>query len=147
MNCRDARNSMIVCSTGEMKKPEHDQFLQHLASCSECAKLYQQLDSTLILADKRELVQPNPFLYTRIREKLDKIEQGVSKNAGLPSYQRILRPILLTLGLLIGLYGGNRLGNFYDAKHQEQLTTALTTEFFINDMEMEKLEVQLLNDQ
>jgi anti-sigma factor RsiW len=147
MNCKDARNKMIFYAEGELKNPERDQLVQHLTTCSQCALLYQQLDNTLNLADKRETLEPNPFLYTRIREKLDAIEQGFKETAGVPAYQKILRPLALTLVLFLGLYAGNRLGNFYDTKQQEQLTTSLTTEFFINDMEQEKLEVLLLNDE
>lgn len=144
MNCSTVRKKMIYYADGETSSHESEKIRQHLANCMACDHLYRQLQSTLEVADHRKQLESNPYLYTRIKAQLESAQkENIVLNT--PVYKKILRPVLMTLILIIGLYGGNRLGNFYDAS-QAQVTTTQSTEYYLDDLQQERLEVILLND-
>jgi len=144
MNCSVVRKKLIFYIEGELESQEREQVSQHLADCEQCYHLYEKLQSTMKIAEKRKPIEPNPFLYTRIKERLDAMEK-TKQRTEIPVYQKILRPIILSLVLLLGLYGGNRLGNFYESSQIQTYSTP-STEYYLNDMQQERLEVLLLND-
>jgi predicted anti-sigma-YlaC factor YlaD len=145
MNCSRVRKKLIFYAEGKLEGRESEQVSLHLADCKQCNHLYEELQSTLEIAEKRIPLEPNPFLYTRIKEKLEATGQTGEKTAHAPVYRKVLIQVVMSVMLMIGIYAGNRLGNFYENSQQQTLATS-STEYYINDMQQEKLEVLLLND-
>lgn len=145
MNCSVVRKKLIFYAEGKLEGREREEVGLHLADCKQCIYLYEELQSTLEIAEKRIPLEPNPFLYTRIKEKLDDTVQIDEKKVHKPVYQKVFLQITMSAILFLGIYAGNKLGNFYEASQQQTLST-VSTEYYINDIQQEQLEVLLLNN-
>lgn len=90
--------------------------------------------------EQRNGLEPNPFLYTRIEQRIEEIEN--------PSYEKkhisvqVLQPILMSLLIAVALFGGIKIGNL--SSSSEQVYEEYTTEYLLNDMEQEYLVNNLL---
>ncbi len=65
-------------------------------------KIQTEVEKTLMSLDNRERLQPNPWLMTRIEERLKKESQGARKPAW--SFSRVLQPTFMVLLLLLNVY-------------------------------------------
>ncbi len=146
MKCKLVQNKLIFYSNGDLSSSENKEIKTHLQNCENCYALYTELETTLILIENKKTIEPNPFLYSRIKQKLDNLESKKEQATFNPVYKKILQPVILSFLLVIGLYSGVRLGNTFSIKQQDILSVSQTTEFYLNDLQQEKLEVLLLND-
>lgn len=146
MTCKLVQKKMIFHLNGELNSSENAEIKTHLQNCENCYNLYVELETTLNLIEKKKTIESNPFLYTRIKQKLDDLESKKDRTAINPIYKKILQPVFLSFLLAIGLYSGVKLGNTFDIKQQDKLSVLQTTEFYFNDLQQEKLELLLLND-
>lgn len=144
MKCKTVQRKMISYSELEFKDKEQEAFFEHISSCQSCNHLYEELQLTYQLIEKKEVLPENPFLLTRIMQKIE--ERNSEKEAVIPVYQRILQPVLLSLLLLVGIFGGIQMGNSYEMVETESLSETQSTEYFFNDMQQEKMEIYLLNE-
>ena len=145
MKCKSVHKKLIFYIDKELVQSEHDFIDNHLLECETCLHLYNELLASFNLIEKKKVLKPNPFLYTRIKQSLDnqaKNELRVLK----PAYVRVLQPVLLTFVLMISVFSGIKLGSTYEIKSPENSTISQTTEFYFNDIQQEKLEAFLLND-
>lgn len=146
MKCKIVHKKLIFYSTGELNNSEKEGISTHLKNCENCHNLYNELESTLNLVEKKKTLEPNPFLYTRIKQKLDNLENEKSQTVFNPVYKKVLQPVFLSFILAIGLFSGVKLGNTFVMDQEEKLSVSRTTEFYFNDFEQEKLETFLLNE-
>lgn len=146
MKCKTVHKKLIFYSNGELNSSETEEIRTHLLDCKKCYDLYTELETTLNLIEKKKILEPNPFLYTRIKQELDNIGSEKNRTAFIPVYKKVLQPVLLSLILAIGLFSGIKLGNTYELKQQEKLAVSQTTEFYFNDLQQEKLEVLLITE-
>ena len=144
MNCQEVKRKMIFYSDGELSDAESRAFRAHLDDCNECAHLYNELQSTISLTGKRKRLESNPFLFTRIEEKLEAMENRTPRQ--VPVYRRVLQPVSLSLMVAAGLYLGILLGNAYNAAENENQLNGFTTEYYLNDFQQEDIEYWLLNE-
>lgn len=146
MNCKTVSEKLISYSNGELSSSENDILKTHLENCGSCYHLYTEIETTLNLIEKRKTLEPNPFLYTRIKQRLDAIESGTDRPVFIPVYRKVLQPVLLSFLLASGVFFGIKLGNICALNHQEKYSKSQTTEFYFNDFQQEKLEVLLLSE-
>ncbi len=145
MKCKTVHKKLIFYIDSELSHSENEEIGLHLETCNECLHLYNELNTSYKLIGKQEKLAINPFLYTRIRQKLDDIEKA-EKLSIQPVYVRILQPVAIVFFLFIGISAGIFLGNSYNAKTQLSNSNTTTNEIYINELSLEKLEVNLLND-
>lgn len=93
---------------------------------------------------KREPLEANPFLFTRLEQKIEEMERSKSSNF-LSSSKKILQPAFLSLLLAITLFAGVKIGSM-DHLEKTETTEEHTTEYFLNDMNQELLEITLLKE-
>ena len=146
MKCKIVHKRLIFYSNGELNSSENEEISTHLTNCKKCYNLYTELETTLNLINKKKNLSPNPFLYSRIRQKLDNIESEKNQSVFNPVFKKVLQPVLLSCLLAIVLFSGIKLGNTYEIKEQEKFSVSQTTEFYFNDFQQEKLEVLLFNE-
>jgi predicted anti-sigma-YlaC factor YlaD len=146
MKCKIAHKKLIFYSAGKLNDAENEEIKTHLQTCDNCHNLYIELKSTLILVEKKKTLEPNPFLYTRINEKLANLESEKDQAVITPVYKKVLQPIFFTFLLAIGLFSGVKLGNTVIIDYQNKLSVPHITAFYFNDFQQEKLEVFLLNE-
>lgn len=146
MKCKTVHKKLIFYINKEINNTENEEIKTHLQNCENCFDLYTELEATLNLIKKKKTLEPNPFLYTRIKQKLKDIESEKKRVIFNPVYKKVLQPVLLSFFLAASLFSGIKLGNIYEIKQQEQLSVSQTTEFYFNDLEQERSEVLLLNE-
>ena len=146
MNCKTVFEKLISYSNGELNDPENEMLKTHLENCRSCNNLYTELETTLNLIEKKKTLEPNPFLYTRIKQRLDAIEHGTDRPVFIPIYKKVFQPVLLSFLLVSGMFLGIKLGNICVTNHHVKISESQTTEFYFNDFQQEKLEVLLLTE-
>ncbi len=144
MNCKSVNKKLIFYIDNETSKSEHEEIQAHLKSCKKCSALYYELKTTLKLIGERKTPEPNPFLYTRIKQELER-RKSREKFYNF-SLNRVLQPVFLSFLLILGVAGGIKLGSMYETKQNNQNVISQTTEFYLNDFEQEKIEAFLLNN-
>ncbi len=146
MNCDQINKMFIPYSEGELSSRESEEVSTHLQSCKSCSAIYSELQSTYDLIDRRKELEPNAFLYTRIKQQLENEElreRGVVKVSIL---KKILQPVMVTMVLTFAVFSGIKLGNTYKQKTENRVIVERTTEYYLNDMQQESLEMAILND-
>lgn len=146
MKCKNFHKKMIFYIDGELTAPENSVIDQHLKTCNDCSLLFSELKSCYKLIENKETLKPNPFLYTRIKQNIENIEQALSLKELKPVYMRIIQPVLIACLLVTGISFGILLGNSYDNTPQKNKSIASTNEFYMNDFQSEELEINLLNE-
>lgn len=145
MKCREVRKRLTDYASGDLKPATYTVVRKHLELCAECSALLEELNSTMELIDKRKRLEPNPFLYTRIKEKLS--DSGKDEvRLRVPVYKRILQPIMLSLIMAGALFTGIKIGNTMVKKQEQALNSIEETKYYLNDMEHESLEMFLMSD-
>ena len=146
MKCKTVHKKLIFYINDELKGSENKEINNHLKNCKNCISLFTELETTLALIEKRKPVKTNPYLYTRIKQRLEDIENEKKQSVFKSVFKKVLQPVLLSFLLAMGLFSGIKLGNTYEIKQQEQLQESQTTEFYFNDFEQENIEILLLNE-
>ncbi len=144
MKCRTVNKNLVQYYNKELSVAKDEAIRNHIKNCTSCYRLYRELEATYNLIEKKEVLKPNPFLYTRINQKLENIKNGKNQPYFIPVYKKVLQPILLSFFILIGIVGGIKLGNISAAQPEKQLLVSQTTEFYLNDLKQEKIEAFLL---
>ncbi len=146
MKCNIVRKKLIYHLNDGLNSTENEEITTHLANCKNCYHLYTELEATINLTGKQKTLEPNPFLYTKIKQKLDNIEIGKNQTVHTPVYKKVLQPVFLSFLLVLGLYSGIKIGNSFEIKQQESVAVSQSTEFYFDDLQHEKIEILLLNE-
>ncbi len=145
MNCEEIRKNMPQYTSGDLNSEVYTRIKSHLEVCPDCSLLLHEMESTMELIKRKKKQEPNPFLYTRIKEKLSEQELH-NAPARIPAYKKALQPIMISLLLTGALFSGIRIGNTVLRTQENTVTYSQDTEYFVNDMAQEPLEVFLLSD-
>ncbi len=107
MNCQLCQENLEAFLEGTLPSDMKTQVESHLKGCEACNHLYsiQVLADRLIGSEKK--LEPDPFLITRVMEKIEDKETSVSENL----FIKILRPVLITSSLAAAVLFGVMLGN------------------------------------
>ena len=147
MKCKIVTEKLIFYLDNEIEEEEREQIKEHLAECNKCNELFNELTSVLEYTKLKEIPEVNPFLYTRIKQKLENYKDDKAEILLSFIHRLQLQPIILSFLLIFGLAGGIKLGNLYDANSSNDNTISQTTEYYLNDLAQEKLEAFLLENQ
>ena len=138
MKCEPIKQNLFNYAEGNLSEVEKLMVTEHLKSCSDCRKLANILIDSFELIESQKVLNPNPFIYTRIEQKLQ--TQKLTK-----SYSGILKPILVSLMILISLYGGIRIGKIYIDTATTNQYSSNSENYYWNDITQESLEISLLD--
>jgi len=142
MKCQEINKLMFFYVEGSVSADYKRQIEQHLASCAGCASRLDYLRSTLDVIDTEKATEVNPFLYTRIKAKLAQTEPTKIR----ASYY-LLKPIRIAAIIILGIVLGIWVGGLVQPEQTDFLAISEETEFYLNDMIYEPIELTLLNDE
>ncbi|WP_319482665.1 zf-HC2 domain-containing protein [uncultured Draconibacterium sp.] len=142
MKCNTVHNKLIFFLEKELPVSEMKQVQQHLNECSECALFAAEMRNTLSILDSDKVTDENPFFYTRVKARLEK--QDEKQPSVRPVLIRVLQPVAFSIILLLGIYGGFKLGqaprtDFADNSLSEQEMVP-----YWNELENEPIESFLM---
>ncbi len=108
MKCNKVHSKLIFFLEKELPVSEMEQVRKHLDECSECALFAAEMENTLRILESDKVTDENPFFFTRVKARLEKQSQEVP--VARPVLVRILQPVAFSIILLLGIYGGFKLG-------------------------------------
>jgi predicted anti-sigma-YlaC factor YlaD len=143
MNCKKIQNDLIFFIEGEINAVRKSVIENHINECPECIYLYNKLKESFEIINKEKETESNPFLNTRIQEKIRIIKYQTDKIILKPLLVKIIQTaaiiILLTGGIFFGFNLGNSLNN--DGKLGIQ-----SEQIYVNELHQERIETFLLDD-
>jgi len=113
MNCKNVRNNFISFIENELTEEIRVEMENHLKACSGCSHLLEEFSQLWGVLEHRERIQPSPFFWTRLSQKLIEDEEGKKRVPGwLEGLARQARPAIAIGVLVICIFLGYSLGNF-----------------------------------
>ena len=143
MNCNDLHKKLIFFLEAELPKKEMQEIQLHLNDCKECSLFLEDMKKTFGTIDTDKIQESNPFFYTRLKVRLENEAEPQIHFRRQPVLAKILQPVLFSVLLLAGIYGGYKIGgtetNYRSAtfKTQEMIP-------YLNDMKSEAIETFLM---
>ena len=104
-DCSFIRDNLFAYQEKQLSGKDYSGFEDHLHECEECTRIVKdfQIVTSLIIEKKAE--EPNPFIKTRILERIESYLQQERSVSG-SVYQRILRPVSVSFLLLVAVIIG-----------------------------------------
>ena len=139
MKCKNTQKKLIFFYYKELTASENEQIKNHLQECEKCNIAFLNLKQSLSFIETEKNIQVNPFIYTRIQQKINKIENKEQITEPQFIKKRIFQPIMITLVISIGITLGIFIGNFYQSNNKITNTDneIATEEFYLNDFQQE----------
>jgi hypothetical protein len=106
MKCKEFHNDLPDYLEGKLVDEDRQAMEKHAGQCLSCAVLpgwFNALDQAIAF---EKTLEPNPFSHTRILKKLEDIKPHRSTSGSV-----LVRPVLLTLGLIAAMTAGFFIGN------------------------------------
>ncbi|CAH8292446.1 hypothetical protein EV196_10336 [Mariniflexile fucanivorans] len=127
------------------KQLSHEE-MKHVGNCidnsRELKNILNELEATYHLTNEKERLENNPYLFMEISNKLNK---NKNQDTSYSTYlQRVFRPIMALSLVLLTLYTGYSIGNLASENSQQFTTQTYNSEFYFNDLQLEKMETVLL---
>lgn len=145
MKCKDINKDLIFFAEGSLTGKRKEEINNHLSGCEMCRNFIKELTYDLELIEKEKEVAPNPFLYSRIQNKINSLEQ--TGNVFITSAVKILRPVFISLLILSGIFSGFKLGNYYSNKYSYEASEYQVITFYLNDLQHESVETLILSEE
>lgn len=143
MKCKAVHKKLILFLEKELPGPEMKAVQEHLDVCPDCAFFAEEMKMTLSILETEKVSEVNPYFYTRVKAKLDR--QSEIQFSGIRSSMlvRVLQPVAFSIILLLGIYGGVKLGAT-GAKPGMSFTAQQEMVPYLNEMDVEPLETFLM---
>ncbi len=128
MDCTFVRSNLFSYKEKQLSGREYQEFEDHLHSCEECSRIVSDFQSVTSFIDKKKSDEPSPFIQTRILQRIETQMEGARKKENI-FFQRILRPISVSLILLIAIIIGFSIGKQRETRfannidHQNDIQT------------------------
>ncbi len=140
MNCRKCQSKLVYYLEGTLAENRRAEIEAHLRECTPCAGFAVYLGESLELMGTESKMEPMPFLYTRIKAKME-------KSAGIPAtppLQVRLQPLFFSILLIVAIYSGVKMGShFTTAGKEDYITDNLAP--ILNELGSERLEMFLMD--
>ncbi|MDB4583908.1 zf-HC2 domain-containing protein [Draconibacterium sp.] len=144
MNCKKAHNKLIFFLEKELPISDMKQVQEHINSCSDCALFVEEMKKTLSILAAEKSPEVNPFFYTRLKAKLENQETERESAVGRPVLARVLQPVAFSIILLLGIYGGIKLGQPYQPELANSSFSEQQMIPYLNEMATEPIEAFLM---
>jgi len=140
MNCKILHTKIIFFTEGVLPEWEKEEIKMHLEYCSDCAAFANEMKKTLAVIENEKTPQLNPFFYTRVKARIENLDENVALTRKVPVLVRILQPALFSLLLMAGIYTGVKIGQ--PSKVNSDIPVFAENEVvpYFNEMETEAIE-------
>lgn len=112
---------------------------KHLEECADCRSFLAFLKEGMQVIEKEKNPEVTPFFYTRLSARLEEKPKYQAQN----QWARLAQPAFFALILILGIYGGLRIGDNASSPRVNQPTTSSIQ--MLNDFEAEPIESFLLD--
>lgn len=105
MDCNFVRTHLFGFIEGTLTDKERSEFEKHLLSCSGCTRVWAGFSSSLSLIAQRKSEETDPFVLTRLEQKVLNALNGTG-NITQPGFLYRLRPVVLGVLLVAAVFTG-----------------------------------------
>ena len=151
MDCKLVYNNLIGFVEDTLPAALSVEMRKHIASCELCQKLVENVAATYTVYDNVPSPEVNPFIYTRIEQKLkNKFQtQIINKPVFIWKLQPIAATILIFIGIGLGIFIGKNLSNTTAAivtQDKNEVLNTYASEYYITGISADNIEVLLNNE-
>jgi predicted anti-sigma-YlaC factor YlaD len=139
MNCALCQNELEAYLEGRLPDGIRVQVESHLAKCDLCAEAFQLIQIAEKVMNEEKGEQSNPFLVTRIMAEIEALEQ----TRRIPVYQKVLKPVLISVSIAAAILVGVVSGNIYKPTHTAN--TVPVEMSYMNDAALESVDMFVTN--
>jgi hypothetical protein len=140
MNHKSIHKDLIFYLDNELSVEKRTAVEKHLEECADCQSFLAFLQDGMQVIENEKNPEVSPFFYTRLSARLEEKEEYQVQN----QWVRLVQPVLFSLLLVAGIYGGLKLGsNALPPKVQHQATSSI---HMLNDFAEEPIESFLLDE-
>jgi predicted anti-sigma-YlaC factor YlaD len=151
MNCTEINKNLIFYIEGDLSFEKGKIIKMHLEKCSKCKHLYNEMEKTLGTIKNEKKIEVNPFFYTRIKAKMEDVQESSFSPVFRPTFMRILQTSAAVVLIAIGVYSGIMIGdNFINssiASGNDQTYSEYqeySQQLFLDGLDVESIETSLL---
>lgn len=142
MNCKDVHSKLIFFLGKELPVSEMERFQQHLDACPECALFAEEMKLSLSILESDKITDENPFFFTRVKARMGNQAEEMPERSSV--LVRILQPVAFSIVLLLGVYGGFKLGQPAKTELAENTLKESQMVMYLNEMDAEPIEAFLM---
>ena len=136
MDCKKFQTKIIVLHDEQMTENEKKEMRDHMMGCPDCTKAYIVLSEALDILVQEKNIQPQPYLFSRIKTRLDSTRTVQRPTKTLLAK---MQPAMFIFLLIISVYIGTTVGYSFSKKIEIQSYTNEIS-LYINEMQTEPLE-------
>jgi anti-sigma factor RsiW len=138
MRCKDIEKKLIFFLEGELQEQEQKMVSEHIGHCEGCTAKLQYLKGSLLIFEAEKAIEVKPFLYTRIKARMEPRQQTVRR--------WVLAPLAVASILVMGLLIGSVAGRLTVQQGTTLVQTDHNVAYLFNDADLESTESILLNN-
>lgn len=139
MKHKSIHKDLIFYIDNELSVEKRTAVEKHLEECADCRSFLVFLKEGIQIIEKGKNPEVSPFFYTRLSARLEEKPEYRAQS----QWARLAQPAFFSLMLVIGIYGGLKLGsNALSPKVSQPATSSIQ---MLNDFEDEPIESFLLN--
>lgn len=139
MNCQLCQKELDAYREGLLPEGIRVQVETHLGECKECAESFHLVSLSNEVMEEEKRLQSNPFLVTRIMAGIEELEQNRERQQRMPAYQKVLKPVLISVSIAAAIFIGVMVGNIYLPTHPANNIPVEMT--YMNDAAIESVDL------
>lgn len=139
MKHNSIHKDLIFYIDNELSVEKRTAVEKHLEECADCRSFLVFLQEETQIIEKEKNPEVSPFFYTRLSARLEEKPEHQTQS----QWVRLAQPAFFSLLLVLGIYGGLKLGSNASSPILNQPTTSSIQ--MLNDFETEPIESFLLS--
>jgi len=140
MNHKSIHEDLIFYLDNELSVERKTAVEKHLEECADCRSILAFLQEEMQIIGKEKNPEVSPFFYTRLSTRLNEKSDSLAQS----QWMRLAQPAFFLLLLVIGIYGGLKLGSNASSPRVNQ--PAANSVQMLNDFADEPIESFLLDE-
>ena len=140
MKTKCIHNDLIFYLDNELSVEKRTAVEKHLEECVDCRSFLAFIQDGMQIIEKEKNLEASPFFYTRLSVRLEEKPEYRAQS----QWARLAQPAFFSLILVLGIYGGLRLGSNASAIKVNQPVTSSVQ--MLNDFAAEPIESFLLDE-
>jgi len=146
MDCTFINNNLFALAEDHLPATERALAKEHIAGCATCSARVSSFSAIMEVIEKDRKTEPNPFLSTRILQKME--SQGAAANYNIfLRIPRVLQPalaaVLILLAVLTGFFAGKQGKQLSQVPAYERTLNEMKAQMFISELNDEDKTVEL----
>ena len=130
MNCKSAKQQMIFLAEGSLAPTLAAAMQEHLAGCSNCSLVYNEIRQTLEEVDSAREIKTDPWFAGRTEQAFLNLQNHTKPSKAKPAIAYI-RAIPIAASLVLSLYLGIYIGSELSSKYADNnKTNVITTDIY-----------------